>query len=61
MANGGRPNHAGPLLGASLIGAGIGYFIYKKTGNGLLAASAAIGITLADYAVVLFINHLKNK
>ncbi|MEE9346590.1 MAG: hypothetical protein V3U82_00240 [Robiginitomaculum sp.] len=60
MANG-HPNHAGPLLGASLIGAGIGYFIYKKTGNWLLAASAAIGITLADFAVVIFINRFKNK
>jgi len=56
-----RPNRAGPLLGAAIIGCGIGYFIYAKTGNIFFGIGAAVLITGADYGLVMAANKFMKK
>ena len=54
-------NYAGPLFGAAIIGVGIGYLIYKKTGNAVYAGLAVVGITAADFVFILITNRYFHK
>jgi len=56
-----RPNYAGPLFGAAIIGVGIGYLIYKKTGNPFYALLAVIGLTVGDFVFILLTNKYFHK
>ena len=56
-----RENRAGPFLGAALIGCGIGYLIYNKTGNLTYGIGAAVLITAADYVFVMAVNKYFKK
>lgn len=56
-----RRNIAGPLLGAAIIGCGVGYLIYVKTGQMLWGMGAAAAITLGDLALVLWTDRFRKK
>ena len=56
-----KPNRAGPLMGAAIIGCGIGYFIYAKTGNPFYGIGAAVLITGADYLFIMATNKFFKK
>lgn len=56
-----KPNRAGPMMGAAIIGCGIGYFIFKKTDNILYAIGAAVLITFGDYIFVMATNKFFKK
>ena len=56
-----RVNVAGPLLGAAIIGCGVGYLIYKKTGNMLWGIGGAAAITLGDLVLVLWTDRYRRK
>ena len=51
----------GPAFGALIIGAGLGYLLYNRTQNVLLAASVGIAVALADYFFLIWINTFKKK
>lgn len=56
-----RPNIAGPVLGAAIIGCGVGYLIYNKTGQMLWGIGAALAITLGDLALVLWTDRIRQR
>lgn len=56
-----KPNRAGPFLGAAIIGCGIGYLIYNKTGNAAYGIAAALVITSGDYFLVMVTNKFFKK
>lgn len=49
----------GPLLGAVIIGGGIGYLIYGKTNNPLLAIVSGVALAIADYVLVITLKYNK--
>ena len=51
----------GPAFGALIIGAGLGYLLYNRTQNVLLAAIVGIAVALADYFFLIWINTFKKK
>ncbi len=51
----------GPLFGALIIGAGIGYLIHQKTQNAMLAVLSAIAITAAGYILEITIKSFLGK
>lgn len=51
----------GPMFGALLVGCGIGYLLYQKTGNAGLAVLAAAGITVAGYSLEVGLKRLLRK
>lgn len=51
----------GPAFGALIIGAGLGYLLYNRTQNALLAAGAGIAVALADYFFLIWIQSFKKK
>lgn len=55
------PNRAGPFLGAAIIGCGIGYLIFNKTGNAIYGIAAALVITSGDYFFVMASNKFFKK
>lgn len=56
-----RSNIAGPVLGAAIIGCGVGYLIYNKTGQMLWGIGAALAITLGDLALVLWTDRIRQR
>lgn len=56
-----RPNRAGPMMGAAIIGCGIGWLIYSKTGNVIYGVLAAALIASADYVFVMATNKFFKK
>ena len=51
----------GPAFGALIIGAGLGYLLYNRTQNALLAIGAGIAVALADYFFLIWIQSFKKK
>jgi len=51
----------GPAFGALIIGGGLGYLLYNRTQNILLAVCAGIAVALADYFFLVWINNFKKK
>ena len=45
----------GPLFGALIIGAGIGFLYHQQTGDLGLAALIGVGIAVADYVIVVWL------
>lgn len=45
----------GPLFGAMIVGTGIGYLLYQKTQNIVLAVLAAAAITMAGYGLEVWL------
>ena len=51
----------GPAFGALIIGAGVGYLMYNKTGNLAAALALGAGLAIADYIFLVWISSLKKK
>ena len=51
----------GPAFGALIIGVGLGYLLYNRTQNIILAAGVGIAVALADYFFLIWINSFKKK
>ncbi len=51
----------GPLFGALIIGVGIGYLTWQKTGNAPLGVAIAIALTVADYIFLMAIKKIFKK
>ena len=51
----------GPAFGALIIGVGLGYLLYNRTQNALLATGAGIAVALADYFFLIWIQSFKKK
>jgi hypothetical protein len=52
---------AGPVFSAVLIGGGIGYMVFKKTGNPLYGIGTAVAICAGEYLFLIWSNSLRNK
>ncbi len=50
---------AGALFGAILIGAGVGYMIYRQSGDAVKAVAIGAAVGIADYVLLGFIHSLK--
>ena len=51
----------GPIFGALLVGCGIGYLLFQKTGNSGLAVLTGLGITAFGYAAEVWLKSLIGK
>jgi len=51
----------GPLFGALIIGVGVGFLVWQKTSNLLLAVGIGIGLCVADYVLLIAIKKIFNK
>ena len=52
---------AGPVFSAVLIGGGIGYMIFKKTGSAIYGIGAAVAICAGEYLFLIWSNSLRKK
>jgi len=51
----------GPLFGALIIGVGLGFMIWRSTGQILLAALAGIAISVLDYFLLIWMQRFTKK
>jgi len=51
----------GPLFGALIIGAGIGYLTWQKTDNMALGVAVAIGLAVVDYIFLMAVKKIFKK
>ena len=52
---------AGPVFSAVLIGGGIGYMIFKKTGSPFYGIGAAIAICAGEYLFLMWADRFRAK
>lgn len=51
----------GPLFGALIIGGGVGFLVWQKSQNLVLAIAIGVGLVIADYAFLLIIKRVFKK
>jgi len=51
----------GPAFGAITIGAGVGFLVWQKWQNPVLAIAVGVGLTIADYIFLMIVKKVFKK
>lgn len=51
----------GPLFGALIIGGGVGFLVWQKSQNLVLAIAVGLSLVIADYAFLLIVKKVFKK
>jgi len=51
----------GPAFGALIIGSGVGFLVWQKWQNPMLAIAVGVGLAIADYVFLIAIKKIFKK